>query len=193
MTSSKTGIASVLALGLLACSTLGVAAQDEEAAAEPGTPAKVEGTVGQGGDVLAEPTETVVDGVLEVRDVVVGGEWPLEMDDPRVAGSISVAINQDVHKVSDFVDVVPTSVDIRIENADGSWSGQGTSIIHGGGTIERDEATDLLTLILTGAGAYEDLTAYLIVDWTEDPPAVEGAIFAGEMPPFPELPTELAE
>jgi hypothetical protein len=41
-------------------------------------------------------------------------------------------------------------------------------------------------VILTGLDAYEGLTAYLWVDFTEDPPAVEGAIFEGEMPPTPE-------
>jgi hypothetical protein len=189
----KTTTITILAIGLLAGSAIGVTAQDEEPAAEPGTPAKVEGTVGQGGDVVQEPTETVVDGVLEVRDLVFGGEWPLEMDDPRVTGSVTVAVNQDVHKVSDFVDVVSTAVNMRLENEAGSWSGQGTSIIHAGGTIDQEEVTDLLTLILTGTGDYEGLTTYLIVDWTEDPPAVEGAIFAGEIPPFPELPAASAE
>jgi len=76
-----------------------------------------------------------------------------------------------------------------IENVDGSWSGQGTALVHGGGGIPRDEATNLDTVVLTGAGAYEGLTAYVLADWTEDPVAVEGVVFPGEAPPFPETPT----
>ena len=47
-----------------------------------------------------------------------------------------------------------------------------------------------MTLPLTGSGAYEGLSAYLIIDGSEDAPIVEGVIYAGEMPPSPELPAE---
>jgi hypothetical protein len=184
----KTSIISILAIGLLAGSAVGVAAQEEEA--DPMAAAKVTGTIGEGGDLTQEPTENVVDGVLEVRGVVLEGDWPIEMDDPRVTGSISVAINEDVHKVSDFEDVVARTLELRIENEAGSWTGQGAGVVHGGATIPQDEALNLDTHLLTGAGAYEGLSAYLIVDVTEDPMTVEGVIFAGEMPPFPELPVE---
>jgi hypothetical protein len=131
----------------------------------------------------------VVDGVLEVRGVIAEGDR-FEMDDPRLTGTVTVAVNVDVHKESDFTDVVAGSLALRIENEAGSWSGQGTGVSHGGGGIPQEEALNLDTWLLTGAGAYEGLSAYLIVDGTEDPATVEGAIFAGEMPPFPELPAE---
>jgi hypothetical protein len=191
----KTSTISILAIGLVAGSALGVAAQDEEAAAEPSTPAKVAGTIEGGGDVVQEPTETVVDGLLEVRDFVLVGD-ALEMDDPRMTGSISVTFNADVHKVSDFEDVVLQTVELRIDNDDGSWTGQGTQLNHDGAGISEEEVINLLTLPMTGSGAYEGLSAYLFFDFSGDPPTVEGAIYEGELPPFPELPapeTEAAE
>ena len=197
----KTGISLMLAIGLLASSAVVVAAQDEPtvepetptaaesaapAATEPTTPAKVTGTLRPGGGPpVQEPTETVVDGVLEARGVAYEGDQ-LEMDDPRLTGSASVVMNANVHKVSDFIDVVAQAFQLRIENEAGSWSGMGTAFAYGGGAIPIDEAMNLDTVQLTGAGAYEGLTAYLTVDWTEDPAAVQGVIFAGEMPPFPE-------
>ena len=190
MRATKTSVISILAIGLLAGSAVGVAAQDEEAAAEPSTPAKVTGTIdAAASDLVQEPTETVVDGTLEVRDGVFAGDR-FEMDDPRLTGTATAAFNIDVHKVSDFEDVVAGSFALRLENEAGSWSGQGTSVFHGGATIPEDEAFQLDTWLLTGAGAYEGLSAYLVVDGTEDPPTVEGVILAGEMPPFPALPAE---
>jgi len=191
----KTSVISILAIGLLAGSAVGVAAQEEEAAAEPTTPTKVAGTIEGGGDVVQEPTETVVDGVLEVRDFVLVGD-ALEMDDPRLTGSISVTFSADVHKVNDFEDVVLETVEMRIDNDDGSWTGQGTSLLHDGAEIPDEDAINLGTLPMTGSGAYEGLSAYLFTDFTEDPPTVEGVIYEGELPPFPELPapeTEAAE
>jgi hypothetical protein len=181
---------SILAVGLLAGSAVGVAAQDEEAAAGPSTPAKVTGTLNQeAGDLVQEPTETVVDGVLEVRGVIAEGDR-FEMDDARLTGTVTVAVNVDVHKESDFVDVAAFSLALRLENEAGSWSGRGTGVNHGGGGIPPEEALSLDTWVLTGAGDYEGLSAYLLVDGTEDTATIEGVIIAGDMPPSPELPAE---
>ena len=189
----KTTTISILAIGLLAGSAVGVAAQEEEAAAEPSTPTKVAGTIdSEARDLVQEPTETVVDGVLEVRGLISEGDR-FEMDDPRLTGTVTVAVNVDVHKVSDFVDVVAVSLALGLENEAGSWSGQGTGVSHGGGGIPQEEALSLDTWVLTGAGAYEGLSAYLIVDGTDDPATIEGVIYEGELPPFPELPAPETE
>jgi hypothetical protein len=45
--------------------------------------------------------------------------------------------------------------------------------------IDRDK------VILSGDGAYEGLSAYLLIDWSSTPADFIGAIFPGEMPPFP--------
>jgi hypothetical protein len=187
----ETSIISILAIGLLAGSAVGVAAQEEEAAAEPSTPTKVAGTIGQEAvELVQQPTETVVDDVMEVRGGVIEG-LRFEMDDPRLTGTVTQAFNQDRHiKESDSINIMPSTFGLRIENEAGSWSGQGTGFSHRGATIPEDEAFSLDTYLLTGAGAYEGLSAYLVVDPTEDPVTVEGAIFAGVMPPAPELPAE---
>jgi hypothetical protein len=186
----KTSIISILAIGLLAGSVVGVTAQEEEAAAEPSTPARVTGTIDPAASgPVQEPTETVVDGVLEVRGLI-GQEGRIEMDDPRLTGTATLAVNVDVHKVSDFEDVVAGSFALRLDNEAGSWSGQGTSVGHNGAGMSPEDALGLDTFVLTGAGAYEGLSAILIVDPTGDQPAVEGVIFAGEMPPAPEVPAE---
>ena len=190
MRAIKTTTISILAVGLLAGSAVGVAAQDEEAAAEPSTPAKVAGTIdGTAQDLVQEPTETVVDGVLEVRGVITEGDR-FEMDDPRLTGTVTLAVNVDVHKVSDFEDVVAGSFALRLDNEAGSWSGQGTSVGHGGAGMSQEEMLGLDTWVLTGAGAYEGLSTILLVDPVGDLPTVEGVIFAGEMPPAPELPAD---
>jgi hypothetical protein len=160
---------------------------EAEAASEPSTPARVTGTTGKDGKVIREPSEAVVEGVMQVRDFVI--EWgPLEVDDPRLAGRATVVLNADVHEERDSIQIVPQAIALRIENEAGSWSGQGTSISRGRGAVPPAEALNLDTIVLTGAGAYEGLTAYLVVDGTQDPARVDGAIVAGSLPPYPILP-----
>jgi hypothetical protein len=178
----KTTIATALAVGLLAGSAVGVAAQDEE----PAGSTYFTGTIARDGNLVSEPSETIVDGILEGRGIVFEGE-SLEATDARMTGTLSRALNGNVHKVSDFEDVVLESAAWRIENEGGSWSGQGSALIHGGAEISDDDATDLDTILLTGEGIYEGLTAYVIADWTEDPVVIEGAVIVGEAPPVPEL------
>jgi hypothetical protein len=161
--------------------------QEQIAAAEPLTPARVSGTTGKDGRVVQEPSETIVEGVSMVRDFVI--EWgPLAVGDARLVGATTVVLNADVHTASDGVETVPQAIALRIENDAGSWSGQGTSISHGRGAMRPEEALNLDTIVLTGAGAYEGLLAYLVIDGTRDPARVDGAIVAGTMPPSPEVP-----
>ncbi len=184
----KSGLSAVLAIGLLAGSAVGVAAQDEAAAAELATPARVAGAIQGGGNVVQPPTETVVDDVLEVRGFYLTGD-ALEMDDPRMTGSISVTFNADVHKVGDFEEIVLEAIELRIDNDDGSWQGLGTALTHAGPEIPDGETINLQTLPMTGAGAYEGLSAYTLWDFSQDPVTVEGVIYEGGLPQFPELPS----
>jgi len=191
----KPTFVSILAIGLLAGSAIGVTAQEEEAPAEAPTGSSYfTGTIDPTeGDMVMEPDESIVDGVLEVRGVVVEDE-SIETSDPRMSGDLSRALNVNVHKLGDFEDVVVEIAAWRIENEGGSWSGEGGALIHGGAEISQEESTNHDTIMLTGEGGYEGLTAYVLADWTEEPIAVEGAVFAGEMPPPPELPSaEMSE
>ena len=186
MRAIKTSIISILAIGLLAGSAVGVAAQEEEAAAEPAVGSSYfTGVFHHGGANSGQPTETVVDGVMEVRGWGFEGNG-IETSDPRMTGSVTRNGNTDIHKLGDSEDVGFEAVAWRIKNDDGSWSGQGSTLTRGGRDVPRDEATYFETIVLTGEGAYEGLTAYVLVDWTALPIAVEGAIFVGEAPPLPE-------
>lgn len=162
---------------------------DSETPSTPQTPTRVSGTAGRDGKVVREPTESMVAGVREVRGFVI--EWDsLEVDDPRLSGRVTVALNANAHQEADGIEVVPQALSLRIENEDGTWFGSGTSLSRGRGMLAPDEATNLDTIVLTGMGAYEGLSAYLIMDGTASPATVEGAIFAGGLPPAPQLPAE---
>ncbi len=173
---------SLLALSLTVALPAAAAAQDD--ASDPDGVAFFTGTIGD--STLAEPpTEEFTDGGVVVRGLV-WVDTPVEATDPRFDGTLSREMNIDVHFLSDIEDITVQSTAYLLENEAGSWAGTATSLTHGGRDIEREDATDVDTVILTGSGDYEGLSAYVLTDWTEEPTAFEAAIFAGEMPPFPE-------
>lgn len=171
---------SVLAVGLLAGSAVGVAAQDEEAATEPSTPAIVTGTQLGVGAPVQEATESVVDGVIQDRGLVIGGER-FEADDPRLTGSVTSTANGDLRTIEG----TPTfllSIFLRIENDEGSWSGPCDTL------VIADGRADPFTCLFSGDGAYDGLSAYLVMEQPEQPPfPFQGLIFEGDPPPTPEM------
>lgn len=171
----RTTLATTIAAALLASSAVAVAAQSDEAAEA----AYFTGQIGAS-EVLVEQTETLVDGVTELRGLVRQG--PIETTDPRMTGSLTRVLNTDIHTFSDDV----WTVHYSIENEAGSWSGLATSLAH---YPPGDPAgvLDLDTVILTGDGDYAGLSAYMLADWTPDVGAdLQGLVFPGEMPPNPE-------
>ena len=192
MRAIKTSVISILAIGLLASSAVGVAAQDEEAAGVPTGPASFSGTYEGTWPPLNEGTNTFVDGLELFRDQVFADS--IETTDPRLTGSVLQAQNTDVHDVSGRDQfVAPRSVNWRIENEGGAWTGQGYELHGWGADDPHQEAFGVTVLMLTGEGDYEGLSAYLMVDWStwsEDTlPTVDGAVYPGEAPPFPEVPS----
>ncbi len=175
----KTTIAAAMVVGLMAGSAVAAAAQDG-ASSEA---AFVTGTVGAS-TVIGEPVSTIADGVENVRGLV--REGPIEMSDPRLTGSLSRVLNFSVHPVGDDGALVIQTDLWRIENDGGSWAGPGTAM-SGIGEIPSDITVDLETVVLTGEGGYDGLSAYLVADWSPETGAdMQGAIFTGEMPPLPE-------
>ena len=133
----------------------------------------------EGMSIVAEPEDTVVDGVRQSRGALAEGA-AIEASDPRVSGSLAMALNDDAHELAQF-----RTLAWRIENDAGAWSGQGTELVHGDAT----GGSGTSTLVLTGEGGYEGHTLYLIMDASGEPPfPIEGAVFVGEAPPFPEVP-----
>ena len=168
----------IFALGLLAGSAVGVAAQDEEATTDaPIGPSYFTGQLVSD----FEGTPFGSSGVLFEGDAI-------EVSDPRVSGSLTRAGTANfVNDVGDSAIIAFQADAWRIENDAGTWSGQGTGLLRVG--PDGPPSVETSTVVLTGEGGYEGHTLYLIVDWTtDDAAAVVGAVFVGEAPTAPELP-----
>jgi hypothetical protein len=171
-------LAAAIVVGVVAGSAIAVTAQDASSGA-----AFVTGTVGAS-TVIGEPASTIAGGVENVRGLV--REGPIEMSDSRLTGLLVRVLNFTVHPTgSEGAALLQTDL-WRIENDGGSWSGPSTAF-SGLGELPSEVTADLETVVLTGEGEYDGLSAYLVADWTPETGAdVQGAIFTGEMPPVPE-------
>jgi hypothetical protein len=141
MRTLKSGLTTVIAIGLLAGSAVGVAAQDED----PLAPAYVEFTSGWPVD---EPL------LLEVE---------VAASDPRVSGLLTVASDNDGPNAelgAEGLDVKLTVYQVRLLNDGGSWTGTGQRI-GGGPEIEDVPPRDVGMWTLVGAGDYEGLSLYV--------------------------------
>ena len=157
---------SILALGLLAGSAVGVAAQDDTQAT-----ASVTGTftTPQG---AAAGTDAWEDGALRTRDLRFTSTW--DASDPRLSGAVSVRVNRDRYERQGMEVGSARTV---IENDDGRWIGAGTWL---GG----EDLGETMTLVMQGAGGHEGLTAYMVMDLVSQ--TFAASIFPGDMPPLPE-------
>ena len=177
MRTIRTTTISILAVGLLAGSAVGVAAQDDEAATDaPIGPSYFTGQLVSDFD----GTPFGSNGVLFEGDVI-------EVSDPRVSGSLTRAGTANFHEDVGDSAVISFQADAwRIENDAGTWSGQGTGLLRVGS--DGPPSVETSTVVLTGEGGHEGHTLYLIVDWTAgDAAAVVGAVFVGDAPTAPEL------
>ena len=169
-----------ISIGLLAGSTVGVVAQDE--AAEPAAPSFFTGTVGDDWTGNAEPaSERRDDGVVEFTGESYTFGW--DTNDPRISGTATIITNETDYREgattlapTGEVGTVRTGV-LRIVNDNGSWEGQYTNLQFD--KWEQDAGW------LTGAGAYDGLTAYFV---TETFDTIHGHITAEGPPPTPVLP-----
>lgn len=166
MRTIRTTFISLLAVALLAGSAVGVSAQDEEASTgDPAGSSYFTGTLNPEG----EP----VDGIFEGDTI--------ETSDPRVSGALSRAVNWAEPTPGLYVEAEAW----RLENEDGSWTGQGTGLVHSG----QDVMPNSFAIVeLSGEGGYEGLTAVMLVDRLKNPYVIEGAVIAGEPVAFPEPP-----
>jgi len=168
----KTTTISILAVGLLAGSAVGVAAQPPE-----GEAAYVTGTVTIGGGECTE-----------------GEEWnecPLSLDasDPRLSGEGSVR-NSGMPMQSDDEFVVLVDMSLRVANDEGAWTGGG--LLYALPTNEDAVGVDEPTWVLSGEGAYDGLTAVLRADLGPDG-SFAGVIVGAEPPAAPAVPEPPAE
>ena len=151
----RTSIISILVLGLLAGSAVGVAAQDEETASGAPTGASFFSGTYEGGLPVAEPVVTPVDDGEQLRGLVVQGT--IETSDPRVSGVVTQAIDIDDARLSDDGTVSLSAQTWRIENEGGSWVGPGTGL----GYVDADFEflLDTATVSLTGEDGYAGFSA----------------------------------
>ena len=174
MRAIKTGIVATIAISLLAGAAIGVAAQEEDTAAQE--PVEFTAKWAWGGGVRSDATE-FVDGVMKTR----GGAWRpgvLESaSDPRLEGAITIAANSNQYPGGAEV----WNYAFRIENDEGAWQQMPTINMAGG-----DDDLDVTTGVLVGEGEYEGLIA--VFDnlsagqtWT-----LHGYIIDGELTPAPE-------
>ena len=162
----KTVTISILALGLLAGSAVGVAAQ------EGGGGAYVTGTIAVSGG--------------ECTEAAVWNECPLSLDasDSRLSGEGSVR-NAGLPLPSDDVFIVLVTQSVRIANDEGAWTGGGR--LYAVPSEEEARGVDEPTWILSGEGAYDGLTAVLRADLGPDG-SFGGVIVGAEPPAAPPLP-----
>jgi hypothetical protein len=102
----------------------------------------------------------------------------VEASDPRLSGTLTTTLNWAF--LDGNMSLLAETHGWSLENDAGSWTGEGTAIIH---SAVGEPPTSFLTIELTGAGGYDGLTAVVLVDRTENPPTIEGAIVAGELLP----------
>ena len=164
MRTLKSGLITVIAIGLLAGSAVGVAAQE--------------------GDGNAYVTGTVT--INECEEAGDWGECQLSLDasDARLSGDGSVR-NAGLPLDSDDLFVVLVAQSLRVADEEGAWTGGGP--LYAVPMAEDAVGTDEPTWVLTGEGAYDGLTAVLRVDLGADG-SFAGVIVEAEPPVAPPVP-----
>jgi hypothetical protein len=173
---NKFTLIAIVAIAMLAGTSIGAAAQD--GAEDPTAPAYFTGTSGEPAQVVeGEVTET------ETGNSMTGFQFlgiPFEATDPRISGTLDIAANGSGQGVPEGFARLESRT-YRIVNDAGSWSGTGSNLF----ALQRDEpAIDVETFLLSGEGAYEGLSAYIVIDFMGEP-LVRGVILSQELATFP--------
>jgi hypothetical protein len=178
----RTTTISILAVGLLAGSAVGVVAQDEEAT-DPMAPATFGVMFDFPPETTREPivTETPLGESRRGEGLV---NLPFKAGDPRATGLFTNVNSQET-----LGNIVASSSRVRIVNENGVWEGTGNGFsrlrMKQGEGPPFNRAASIA--ILSGEGAYEGLT--LVLTQTLD--HFHGYIIPTELlPPTPELPAE---
>jgi hypothetical protein len=172
----RTSLISILTIGLLAGSAVGVTAQDTD---DPGPAAYVHGSFVGAFDCCGDEVETFDDAGnrLTLRGMV--DSAMLEMDDPRISGAWEETVSIDEFPQPGTDERVEVHWgELTITNDDGSWSGTWKSTYD---SSQFPQESALLLYELTGAGAYEGLSALL--GRSEAMMSMGGAIFPSPLPP----------
>jgi hypothetical protein len=182
----KPTLISAIAIGLLAGSAVGVAAQDEEAA-ELETPLYYTWTAG---DPASVTDGTFDEDAGEMRGLVLEG-IPLEASDPRLSGVGYLTANGNAENSTNGSGALE-SRSYRVVMDGGEFTGSGTYIEAGDPSVDGPPAIVRETMVLTGDGAYEGLVLFVTGDYREAG-AGEAVILRVAVPPVPGVPDVPAE
>jgi len=180
----RTPLITAIAIGLLAGSSAGVAAQDDSVVADDAmAPSFFTGTFGNGWrDLGVLTTETRPDGVVETVHSS-SGQW--FTNDSRINGLATNVTNELEYPEGALGDSPIGEVGIirsrltRVENDAGAWVGT----LH---NIQLDDpAWEISAGWLVGEGDYEGLMAYVVHEY-ENGRKVGGYITPDGAPPVPE-------
>ena len=176
MKGRKTILGSVIALGLLAGSVVGAAAQEGAAA-----PVEFTGLWFFAGSERLTPTETDGD-----PSTTRGGAWfqsPANATDPRFQGNVTVFDNADWYSGDNGV----YHDAWRVENADGAWQSEPVYSVD-----FADGSNSGLTAVFHGEDGYAGLVAVVDMELVRMEQGdsqyfeLNGVIFDGDLPPEPE-------
>jgi len=166
----------IITVALLAGSAIGVTGQEEELFG-PMAPARVMGEFVHEGIVSEGTVEELGELMVRTEGAVSAYRWT--SSDPRLGGHGTAT--------GDWTGWYPPALVAAfetiwmIENEQGTWSGssRGVASIGDEDPVNTDEQ-----VVLVGSGAYEGLTAYLVLDG--DAETFLGAIIPAEMPELPD-------
>jgi hypothetical protein len=174
-----------IAIGLLAGSAVGVAAQGEAAPETEPVPATwVTGTI--------IPSPTCTDASFEVDGAVRRGRgasctpqtW--ETSDPRLDGETAALWNVDIYDVGDAGATSVATFGYDVRNEAGGWECRSNILAHGRGQFPAGLTGE--TAMCVGDGGYDGLSSILVIDGPDGFNSIVGLIFPGDAPPPPELP-----
>jgi hypothetical protein len=172
----KPTLISAIAIGLLAGSAVGVAAQDE--AADPMAPSMFTAAV-------TGPPEPTTDPETGLTILVA----PFESTDPRVSGTWMQVEDGAMFDVADGESVSVGRNAVRLVNDGGSWVGTHRGFITFPPDGERPGVAFFSELV--GEGGYEGLSMFFVQSGLAGEPQEVGVIVPSDMvPSFPEPPAE---
>lgn len=175
MRTLRLSLAAIVAAALLVGTGASVMAQsEEEAAADTTSPVVVSGTL--------ECLESAAEGEDAGQSVVTVHAW--QADDERLSGEVTYDGRWQIYgEASEDTGSTEATADnalYEIVNEGGRW------LCEAARGPEPRTGDIGHTLVFTGEGGYEGMTAYLHVDWTQSPFVFNGLILPGDEPPYAE-------
>jgi len=170
---------SLLTLSLVVAAPMAVMAQDATELA----PEVTYSTGSIAGEIVGfvEPQEeSPAEGLRQMSGWSIVGV-PIEMDDPRVSGQLTVVANVTGQDFENGFANIETRT-YRLENDGGVWTGAGTSAL----AVTEDEALlDMESAVLVGEGEYDGLMAFLFAEFADGNRSFEAVVIEGTPAPAP--------